>query len=540
MPSEFARLAESIVEENLLSSPEIAHRAGDHRLDDELADHSADAVAATALMLRDASDALAQLDPDVLDQRERIDLAILTAYVDRRLFELTEVREQEWNPLRHNPGPLLFAQIAGSIAPVEERLEHIAQRLSAVPDALSTARLMLRDCPQIHLETAVGQFAGTAALIRSEVPAMLSQVPSRTTEVTPLLDAAATALDDMVAWLRSAAAADPGRDPRLGRRLWEARLWHTLDTEMPAAGVLHAAEAFLADTTERIRAAAAAFVGGDENDETVRRAFAKLAETRPDNATILDLARDYLAETAAFVREYELVSLVDDPCEVIELPEFARGVAVAYCDAPGALEADGVPTRYAISPPPADWSPERIASFYREYNNDGLRNLTVHEAMPGHYLQLAHSRRYHGSSRTRALCSSGPFAEGWAVYAEEMMVGAGYGGLPVRLQQLKLALRMSINALLDQHVHADDMTEADAMALMIDHGFQEEGEAAGKWRRALLSSTQLSTYFVGYTEIKAVVDARPRDSNVRDWHDRMLSFGTPPPRHLPTLMGLSG
>jgi hypothetical protein len=466
-------------------------------------------------------------------------LAILSAYVDRRLFELTEVREHEWNPLRHNPGPLFFALIARSVAPVEERLGHLAARLEAVPDAVATARQTLHDCPHIHVETAIGQFAGAASLIRTEIPPMLLAVPSMSAAMTPRIEAAATALDEMAGWLRSQLAHDgAGRDPRLGRRLWEARLWHTLDTEMSATSVLSAARKYVDEVTDQLRETASAYAGGLANDETVRRAFAQLARTHPDNHTIVGRASDYLAETTAFVDEHELVSLVDDRCDVIELPEFARGVAIAYCNAPGALETSDVPTLYSIAPPPANWPPDRVESFYREYHDDAVRNLTVHEAMPGHFLQLAHSRRYGGSTRTRALCFSGPFAEGWASYAEEMMASAGYGGLPVRLARLKMALRMSINALLDQHVHADDMTEADAMALMVDRGFQEEGEAAGKWRRALLSSTQLSTYFVGYTELRSVVAARPVDYPVRDWHDRMLSFGTPPPRHLPALMGI--
>ena len=165
-----------------------------------------------------------------------------------------------------------------------------------------------------------------------------------------------------------------------------------------------------------------------------------------------------------------------------------------------------------------------------------IRDLTVHEAMPGHFLQIAHARRFRADTRVRSLGWSGPFVEGWAVYAEELMAERGFGGLPVRLQQLKMQLRMTINALLDQLVHCEDLTEGEAMALMTGPGFQEEGEAAGKWRRALLTSTQLSTYFVGYTETKAIAAARPDAVSPGDWHDRMLAHGTPSPRHLRTLL----
>jgi uncharacterized protein (DUF885 family) len=268
----------------------------------------------------------------------------------------------------------------------------------------------------------------------------------------------------------------------------------------------------------------------------VKEALDHLAEQTPDNSSILRLARESLEETTNFVREHDLVALIDDPCVVKEMPEFARGVAVAYCDAPGALETAQTPTFYCIAPTPSDWPDARVRSFYREYNNHMVRNLTVHEAMPGHFLQLAHSRRYRGSSRVRALGFSGPFVEGWAVYAEELMTGHGFGGLPIKAQQLKMQLRMTINALLDQLVHCEELSEVDGMALMLERGYQEEGEAAGKWRRALLSSTQLSTYFVGYAEVSTLARLRPEGASLRSWHDSMLAQGSPAPRHLRTLL----
>ncbi|MEU5938329.1 DUF885 domain-containing protein [Micromonospora sp. NPDC047548] len=536
----FVPLAERIVEALLESRPGLATSAGDHRYDDRLPDLAPEAVKADQGMLREAADALSELDPDALDVEEQVDHALLSALVDRELFELTEIRAHEWDPLRHNPGPLLHALLARPYAPAEERLTHLAGRLSAVPDALATARATLCDMPRIHAETAVGQFTGTAALIRDEVPALLAQAPALYDRVEPAATAAIAALEEFVAWLRIGLAADagPGRDPRLGRRRWEARLWHTLDTELGAAEIQRRAWANLERVTGEIRAAAVELVGGPADDETVRRALDLLAAEHPDDRTIVDLASTTLDEAVDFVRDRDLVTLVDDPCVIQEMPEFARGVAVAYCDSPGPLETAALPTFYCISPTPADWPAHRVESFYREYNDHMIRNLTVHEAMPGHFLQLAHARRYAGPTRVRPLTESGVFIEGWAVYTEELMAGLGFGGLPVRLQQLKMQLRMTINALLDQLVHCEGMPEAEAMALMTGRGFQEEGEAAGKWRRALLTSTQLSTYFVGYSELADIAGSRPAGVPVREWHDAMLAHDCPPPRHLRTLLGI--
>ncbi|MFI7023320.1 DUF885 domain-containing protein [Micromonospora sp. NPDC049900] len=536
----FEVVAERIVEALLVSRPGVATSVGDHRYDDRLPDLSADAVAADRAMLVDAASVLCEIDPDPGDVEEQVDHALLAAAVDRELFELTEIRAHEWDPLAHNPGPLLHALVARPYAPVEERLTALAGRLAAVPDALSTARATLRDMPRIHAETAVGQFTGAAALVRDEVPELLAQAPALADRIEPAATVAIAALEEFVAWLRTGLAADdgPGRDPRLGRRRWEARLWHTLDTELGAAEIQRRAWANLDRVGEEIRAAAVELVGGPADDETVRRALDLLAAEHPDDHTIVDLASITMDEASDVVRAYDLVSVPDDPCVIQVMPQFARGVAVAYCDAPGGLETADLPTFYCIAPTPTDWPAHRVESFYREYNDHMIRNLTVHEAMPGHFLQLAHARRHRGTTRVRALTRSGPFVEGWAVYAEELMAGHGFGGLPVRLQQLKMQLRMTLNALLDQLVHAEEVPEAEAMALLTGRGFQEEGEAAGKWRRSLLTSAQLSTYFVGYAEVADIAAARPPEVALRDWHDEMLAHDCPPPRHLRTLLGL--
>ena len=540
-PPRFVPLAERIIDGLLAADPALASSAGDHRYDDQLPDLSADGTSARVAMLRDAAQALAGVDTDGLDPAERVDHDQLLSLVERSLFQLTEVRENEWNPLVHNPGTLLNALVARPFAAPAQRLESLAGRLAAVPDAMATARAILRECPRMHLETGADQFRGTAALVRDRVPDLLRQAPGLASTVEPLAVAAGDALVAFADWLRDLGmtGADQGRDPRLGRRLWEAKLWHTLDTELTAAEVLRLAKERLDLLSDEIRATAAAMVGGRADDDTVRAALLRLAADRPDDTTIVALATRTLDETTAFVRDADLVSLVDDPVEVLEMPEFARGVAVAYCESPGPLEADGVPTFYCIAPTPTAWSPERVESFYREYNTHMVHNLTVHEAMPGHYLQLAHARRYRGSTRTRAVARSGPFIEGWAVYSEQAVAERGYGGLPFRLHQLKLQLRMVINAILDQLVHCEDMTEGEAMALMTQRGFQEEGEAAGKWRRAVLTSTQLSTYFVGYTEVAAIAARRPDGVSARDWHDAMLGHGSPSPRHLRTVLGLA-
>ena len=215
------------------------------------------------------------------------------------------------------------------------------------------------------------------------------------------------------------------------------------------------------------------------------------------------------------------------------IPEFQRGFAVAYCASPGPL-ATGVDTYYAISPIPDGWSEAQVTSFLREYTRRMIHVLPIHAAMPGHYLEGAHSAQH--TSTLRAALRSGPFAEGWAVYTERVVAAAGYlDGDPLfRLMQLKFYARSVANAIIDQGIHVDGWTKDQAMDLMVRQTFQQQSEAEGKWIRAQLSSTQLATYFVGAQEHfdmrRAVEEKEGAGFDMKRYHDAVLATGAPPVR----------
>src|SRR5439155_1497028 len=208
-----------------------------------------------------------------------------------------------------------------------------------------------------------------------------------------------------------------------------------------------------------------------------------------------------------------------------------RGVAVAYCDSPGPLDKE-LATFFMVSPLPADWTDAQVASFLREYNSSMIHDLTAHEAMPGHYLQGFHANR--SQSLLRAVLASGPFVEGWAVYGEGMMADLGYlDGDPLfRLSVLKMRLRAIVNSLLDIGIQTEGMTREQAMDLMTRTAFQQEREASGKWTRATLGSTQLLSYFVGYSEIMELREEAKRRQvasfSLKAFNDALLAHGSPP------------
>lgn len=539
------QLTSTVLDELLERHPEWATILGDHRYDDRLADQSRaaqdDELSWAGRRVADLDD----LDTAALEPADQVDVAMLRNALESRAFELAELRETEWDPLVANPGTAVYTLLARRFAPLGDRLRSAAGRLAAVPERLDQARASLGAMPRVHVETAIAQFTGTRTLLATELERALGEEPTLRNEVEPARDVAVTAIEEHIEWLRSRLD-DADGDPRLGPDRFARKLTLTLDTASGADAVLARAESDL----ERIEALIAETAGRlDDGDAEgrVRRVLDRLAtDGHVDDDTIVGLCEDAMAQTTAFVRAHDLVTVHDDPVEIIVMPEIHRGVAVAYCDPPGPLETSPLPTYFAVSPTPADWTPERVASFFREYNAHMLHNLTVHEAMPGHVLQLAHNARYESPVPVRKALWSGPFVEGWAVYAEEVMADAGYRsdeGLndALRMQQLKMQLRMTINAILDARVHAHGMTEDEAMRLMMGRGHQEDGEAAGKWRRSLLSSGQLSTYYVGYVEVadiaRDLAAARPGQS-VRERHDAMLAHGSPSPRHLRTLLDL--
>ncbi|HEY3682759.1 MAG TPA: DUF885 domain-containing protein [Streptosporangiaceae bacterium] len=546
----FRATATRILDALFEARPVWATELGDHRHDGRLPDLSSSGVGDYARMLSDALVALDALDTDRLDPADQVDLEILRTRLAGEQWEATELAPHTWDPLVHLPGDAIYTLLARDPADAGERLRALAGRLRAIPESLAAARDTLGLMPRVHVETAIAQARGALPLLGAETDRLLERAPSLRAELDPVRTAAADALTGHIAWLEDRL---PGsdRDPRLGGPAFAARLWYTLDTEMTPDKLLTHAESDLMAVEEQIAEAAARVAGTAADPGQVREVLDGLAASAPvDDRTIVPLCAGELAGAMEWVRSIGLVTVPDVPIDVVEMPESRRGVAVAYCDPPGMLEPDGPdgppPTFFAVSPTPASWSADRVASFYREYNGHVLRGVAFHEAVPGHALQLAHARGYQGRTPVRAALWSGPFVEGWACYAEELMAEVGASAADtgadraiMELVRLKMYLRSIINAILDVRVHAHGMTEGEAMELMTRRGHQEEGEAVGKWRRAQLTSAQLSTYYVGHREVREIVKALERDPATEDrCHDLTLAYGSPPPRHLHTLLGL--
>jgi uncharacterized protein (DUF885 family) len=256
-----------------------------------------------------------------------------------------------------------------------------------------------------------------------------------------------------------------------------------------------------------------------------------------------DLTRDVkktVSQVKKFIAASDILRLPDpDRCQIIEMPEFQRGNSTAYMNSPPPLDPRAA-GYYAVSPPPKDWDARRVKSYLEEYNRHMLQILTIHEAYPGHYVQLEYANR--NPSLIRKILGSGAYIEGWAVYTEQTMLDQGYGDgdLALRLSQLKFYLRAVANAIFDHKMHCTTMTDDEALEFLTKRCFQSEGEARLKIIRAKQSSCQLSTYFVGRMAHYRLRQAMQRELGDKfvlgRFHEAVLELGPVPVKYLPELV----
>ncbi len=557
MDRRFEELAARYVDEFPALSPVSATLLGDHRFDGKLDEVSAAAREKQAAFCRAYLRQLGGIDRAELSRANQIDRAMLEHHLRAELWRLRRLQPWAWNPLGYTSlaGNAIYGLMARQFAPLDERLSHVADRLEEFPRLFRQIRATLqpRRVPKIHAQTAIKQNRGALSILENMVRPHLGELPAGERErLGRAMATARRAVQSHQKWLESELLPGAGGNFRLGARLYDEKLAFTLQTPMTRGQVRQRAESeFRRVRNEMYEVSKGVYQQQypftqfpadppEAYKQAIIRACLEMAYRQtPQADKIVETAKESLKLTTDFVRRKDLVTIPPDPVDIIVMPEFRRGVSIAYCDSPGPLDV-GQSTYYAVAPLPEDWTAEQARSFLREYNLRSLHNLTVHEAMPGHFLQLAHSNRYPG--RLRAVLSSGVFIEGWAVYAEHMMVEQGFldGDPLMKLIVLKWYLRGIANAIIDQAIQVEGMTKDQALKLMIEDTFQEEREAAAKWVRAQLTSAQLATYFVGVqqiTDLRREAEKRWADEfDLKTYHDKLLSFGSPPVRFVRALL----
>jgi uncharacterized protein (DUF885 family) len=553
----------SYLEEEFRQRPLEATRLGDHRFDHRLDDVSPKARASWIERYRRTLRELPQrVDYPKLSRSGQIDFEILKHHLTRYLwmaenlgqFEMGDMTGSfEKDPRVYNNyiSDSIFLLLTQSTVPKAATIKNCAARMAGIPLVIAAAKESLKDPPRVFVETAIRQNRGAMAFYEHGLFELAGETP-QLSELGPAAKKVVASLKDYQQFLETDLLPRAKGEWRIGKEKFVRKLELELNAGLTADEVLREAEAE-AERVQREMYVLARQLWGQffprnalpPDDAEGRRTTirAVLAEIGRDHGRPEDLVRDVrsiVAQIRTFIRDKDILRLPDpDHCQIIEMPEFQRGHITAYLNPAPPLDAQAASV-YAVSPPPKDWDARRVDTYLQEYNRHMLHLLSIHEAYPGHYVQLEYSNRH--PSLIRRVLYSGVFAEGWAVYCEQMMLDQGYGkgDLALRLNQLKFYLRAVINALLDHKVHGTPMTDEEAFTLLTQGAFQTEGEALGKIIRAKQSSCQLSTYFVGrmafYRLRQQIQREQGEKFDLGRYHEAVLAHGTLPVKYLPELV----
>lgn len=553
----FADLSKRALDTWMQLSPVSATQIGDHRYDSELDDLSAAGQQKTVAAYKALLGELDKIEVAKLGRENQVDAAILRNQLQSEIWNAEVLQSGKWDPQLYNgiAGSAIYGLMAREFAPLPERLKSATARMEKLPAIFAQARENLDPArvPKIHAETVAKQNKGILSIVDTFITPHIGELPQADQQrLQAAIDGLKKAVDEQQTWLDKTLVPNAKGDFRIGAEKYDQKLKFALSSSLSRQEIGERARAELKRVREDMYGIAQTVLKDkpgapempaqptDEQQQKAIEAALELAYAdKPARDKVVDDAKAALEQSTAFVREHDLMTLPDAPVDIILMPEFQRGVAVAYCDSPGPLDKN-LKTFYAVSPIPDDWNEKQVDSFLREYNSRMIHLLSIHEGTPGHYLEGWHSAKF--PSTLRAVLRSGLFAEGWAVYTERMMQEQGYlNNDPLfHLVQLKFYLRTISNAILDQGVHVDNWDREKAMHLMTHDAFQQESEAAGKWVRAQLTSAQLPTYFVGAQEHfdtrKAVQEKLGDKFNLKAYHDQVLSYGAPPVRFARQLM----
>ncbi|MGY6088087.1 DUF885 domain-containing protein [Stenotrophomonas sp. SM006] len=553
----FADLSKRALDTWMQLSPVSATQIGDHRYDSELDDLSTAGQQKTLAAYKALLGELDKIEVAKLGRENQVDAAILRNQLQSEIWNAEVLQSGKWDPQLYNgiAGSAIYGLMAREFAPLPERLKSATARMEKLPAIFAQARENLDPArvPKIHAETVAKQNKGILSIVDTFITPHIGELPQADQQrLQAAIDGLKKAVDEQQTWLDKTLVPNAKGDFRIGAEKYDQKLKFALNSSLSRQEIGERARAELKRVREDMYGIAQTVLKDkpgapempaqptDEQQQKAIEAALELAYAdKPARDKVVDDAKAALEQSTAFVREHDLMTLPDAPVDIILMPEFQRGVAVAYCDSPGPLDKN-LKTFYAVSPIPDDWNDKQVDSFLREYNSRMIHLLSIHEGTPGHYLEGWHSAKF--PSTLRAVLRSGLFAEGWAVYTERMMQEQGYlNNDPLfHLVQLKFYLRTISNAILDQGVHVDNWDREKAMHLMTHDAFQQESEASGKWVRAQLTSAQLPTYFVGAQEHfdtrKAMQDKLGDKFNLKAYHDQMLSYGAPPVRFARQLM----
>jgi len=532
-------------------NPTKATLAGVHEYDDQLDDISATGIQQLKELYRTTLDNLDDLNPTRLSPQNEIDYHIFSETVEQLLFNIDSFGELTWNPLLyiHTLGEATWSLSTQHFATDSARALNLTARLRLIPEWLQQAEQNLTNGSKIYITSAIQRANATAdRLDEGALSKTFSGLPSdQIKALTKAEKSAASALRDFETWLQDTLLPGASKDFRIGKDLYDQKLRTTLKTSWSSEEILDRAQHSVDQIHDEMLVEANKLSSQWWNLRyrhpskrrklnLIQRVLDRISADHPKAENINSYLTNQIQAAKTFVELHNLITLdSNQSLNLILMPPFAGSYDFSRLNTPGPLSKYS--TYYLeIKSIPEEWSTTQTESFLREYNNYALQLIAIHDAIPGEFVQRYYSDRF--PSLVRTLFPSLTTMNGWAAYAEKMMVDEGWDAESpqIKLMQLKRELGWAIDAMLDQKIQAQKLTRDAALRLMTVEGFQEETAAQLHWNYLALNPVIASTPFVGKEEILALRDAfeksNERDYSLMDFHKRFLSYGSPPIKYL--------
>ena len=549
----FTKFKDNFIEGLWEKNPTWALYSGYYKFDDKL---NVPTTQNRAIELADTKQALGELqefNPKTLSASDATDYFILENSLNSSIWYTEQFKSFEWNPSSYNVAGAFGLILNTDYKSMDERLRTISIRMQNIPAYYQAAKENISTPTLQHTLLAIQQNQGALGVFESSLKTKLVESglsAGEQKEFDARRRAAVESINSYISWLQAKEqelkANNSARSFRIGKELYAQKYQFDIETEYTADEIY----ALALQEKERLHSEmikvshdlwSKYFTAAKPSDDLlmVKQLITEISKEHTQRDNFVDAVRVQIPTLVAFVNAKDLLDQdPSKPLVVRETPEYQRGIAGASINSPGPYDA-GANTYYNVTPLD-NYDEAGAESYLREYNDRMLQILNIHEAIPGHYTQLVHANK--SPSLVKSILRNGAMIEGWAVYTERMMLEEGYGNNEPELWLMwyKWNMRVVMNTILDYSIHTLDLTEDQALDLMINQAFQEESEAKGKWRRATLSSVQLTSYFTGYKEIydfrEEMKATQGDDFNLKDFHNEFLSYGSSPVKYIKTMM----
>jgi uncharacterized protein (DUF885 family) len=528
--------------------PDWASNNGYHKYDDVLIIYNDQNRADRKSFAIQYLDSLKQFAPNDLDVNNLTDLKLLQNQLQSFVWNIDTKKEYQWNPAIYNITSSFAYIINEPYDKLGVRLNNVYKKLQNVPAFYEAAKANIKEPAKELKELAIQQNEGGLSVFEDDLMDSLkvSTLPqAQKDSITTSAKTAIAAIKDYVSWLKTLPD-EGGRSFRLGKKLYEAQFKYDIESSLSVNELYRAAENrkeyLIAEMEKRANELWPKYFGNIEKPADkyvlIRTVIDTISTQHVKPANFRSSIEKQLPKLTAFVKQKNLLYMdPSKPLKVRNEPGYMAGVAGASVSAPGPYEK-GVKTYYNVGSLDG-WTPERAESYLREYNNYTLQILNIHEAIPGHYVQLIYSNK--SPDLVKSIFGNGSMVEGWAVFSELLMMEAGYDNSPeMWLMYYKWNLRSVCNTILDISVHTKDMTKEEALDLLVRQAFQQQAEAEGKWRRVSVTHVQLTSYFNGFHEILGLRDDYKkkvgRSFSVKAFNEKFLSYGSVPVKYIREMM----